>query len=277
MHAAYGYDNVGFHLGREIVTMDFNGTIPAADVPELERRANGAVFANLPVQVTYPSSEELKTLEYRSKLELENDVRIVTIPGVDVCACCAPHVNTTGEIGLIKIVDLQKYKGGVRMTIQCGGRALADYQTKQDNIVQISKALSAKQEETAAAVERQKAELAAVKEKYAAVQGELTMLRAEAIPATEGSICLVGADMDAKAMRTLVNLLVEKAGRVAAVFAGNDRDGYRYIIGSQQVDLRALSKELNGALHGRGGGSAVMIQGSAQTDETTIREYINGI
>ena len=103
------------------------------------------------------------------------------------------------------------------------------------------------------------------------------MLRAETIPATEGSICLVEADMDAKAMRTLVNLLVEKAGRVAAVFAGNDQDGYRYIIGSKQVDLRALSKELNGALHGRGGGSAAMIQGSAQTDETTIREYINGI
>lgn len=277
VHAAYGYDNVGFHLGREIVTMDFNGTIPAEDVPELERRANGAVFANLPVQVTYPSAEELKMLEYRSKLELEKDVRIVTIPGVDVCACCAPHVNTTGEIGLIKIVDLQKYKGGVRMTIQCGGRALADYQTKQDNIVQISKALSAKQEETAAAVERQKAELAAVKEKYVAVQGELTMLRAETIPATEGSICLVEADMDAKAMRTLVNLLVEKAGRVAAVFAGNDQDGYRYIIGSKQVDLRALSKELNVVLNGRGGGSAAMIQGSAQTDETTIREYINGI
>lgn len=186
-------------------------------------------------------------------------------------------MNTTGEIGLIKIVDLQKYKGGVRMTIQCGGRALADYQTKQDNIVQISKALSAKQEETAAAVERQKAELAAMKEKCAAIQGELTMLRAETIPATESSICLVEADMDAKAMRTLVNLLTEKAGRVAAVFAGNDRDGYRYIIGSKQVDLRALSKELNVVLNGRGGGSAAMIQGSAQTDETTIREYINGI
>ena len=277
VHAAYGYDNVGFHLGKEIVTMDFNGTIPAEDVAELERRANGAVFANLQVQVTYPSPEELKTMEYRSKLDLENDVRIVTIPGVDVCACCAPHVNATGEIGLIKIVDLQKYKGGVRMTIRCGGRALADYQTKQDNIVEISKALSARQEETAAAVERQKAELAAVKEKYAAVQGELTMLRAEAIPATEGSICLVEADMDAKAMRTLVNLLAEKAGRAAAVFAGNDQGGYRYTIGSKHVDLRSLSKELNAALNGRGGGSAVMIQGSVQADETKIKEYINGI
>ena len=104
--------------------MDFNGVLTADEVREVETAVNEVIVKNLPVEITYPSKEELKTLDYRSKIEIEGQVRIVTIPGVDVCACCAPHVKKTGEIGMLNVQSLSNYKGGVRISILSGFRAL---------------------------------------------------------------------------------------------------------------------------------------------------------
>jgi len=277
VHRTFGYDNIGFHLGRENVTMDFNGTFAEGELEDIETRANVVVWSDLDIRVEFPDAETLKTLEYRSKIELENDVRIVTIPGADVCACCAPHVSRTGEIGLIRIVDVQHYKGGTRVSILCGDRALRDYRKKQDNVYRISVALSAKQEQTADAVLKQKEELTAMKEAYARAMGELIVYRAEAVAETEGTICLFEGNSDAKALRELVNLLTPKAGKAAAVFSGDDVNGYRYIIGSKNMDVRTISKDMNGKLNGRGGGSKEMVQGTVFASEQAIKEYMNGI
>ena len=277
VHRTFGYDNVGFHLGREIVTMDFNGSFTEEELKDIETRANEAVFSNLKIQTGFPDREALCSMEYRSKIELEGEVRIVTIPGIDVCACCAPHVDRTGEIGLIKIVDAQNYKGGTRITIQCGIRALTDYRKKQDNIRAISVALSARQDETALAVEKVKAETADLKVCLARAQGELIRYKAEAVACTEGSICLFEEGLDAKAMRELVNLLVPKTKILAAVFSGSTKDGFRYILGSQTMDMRNASKALNQAFSGRGGGSAAMAQGTVFGEKEKIKEYIDEI
>ena len=106
VHERFGYNNVGFHLGADYCTMDFDGPISKAQLKEIEAAANEAVYRNLEVEVLYPSKEELKDMDYRSKIEIEGQVRIVKIPGYDVCACCAPHVKTTGEIGAVKLVLL---------------------------------------------------------------------------------------------------------------------------------------------------------------------------
>ena len=132
VHERYGYENVGFHLGNEDCTMDFNGEIPVEDLQEIEFRANQAVWENLKIQILYPSKEEEKEMTYRSKIEITGQVRVVIVPGYDACACCAPHVDFTGEIGLIKLVGMQRYKGGVRVTMLCGGRAMADYALKAE-------------------------------------------------------------------------------------------------------------------------------------------------
>ena len=131
IHKIYGYHNVGFHLGTDSVTLDFNGVVPKEKLHEIEQLANEAVAKNLPVQVLYPTDEELSKISYRSKIEIEGQVRIVVIDGYDVCACCAPHVKQTGEIGLIKLVGMQNYKGGVRISMLCGFRALEDYYQKE--------------------------------------------------------------------------------------------------------------------------------------------------
>ena len=150
----FGYHNVGFHLGTEEVTMDYDGILTQEDLEQIEMEANQAVAENIPVVVLYPSEEELKNITYRSKIEIEGQVRIVQIPGYDSCACCAPHVKETGSIGLIKIVGAIHYKGGMRVSMLCGFRALSDYRMKERNVVKISNLLSAKQEDTAQAVER---------------------------------------------------------------------------------------------------------------------------
>lgn len=277
IHGTFGYDNVGFHLGKENVTMDFNGTFTEEELQDIERRANAVVFDNREIKVEFPDPETLKTLEYRSKIEIEGDVRIVTIPGADTCACCAPHVTRTGEIGLIKIVDVQNYKGGTRMWILCGDRALSDYRRKQENIRTISVTLSAKQERAAEAVIRQKEELSVMKETYTRVMQELIGFRAAAVEPQEESICLFEDRMDAKAMRELVNLLVEKTGKMAALFSGSTKEGFSYIIGSKYLDMRRTAKEMNAVLNGRGGGSAQMAQGTVFAQRKEIEEFINGI
>lgn len=134
VHAVYGYDNVGFHMGKDAITMDFNGSISKEELKVIERKANEAVVKSLDIKVLYPAKEELDSIAYRSKIEIEGQVRIVEIPGYDVCACCAPHVKKTGEIGLIKLLNVQNYKGGVRISMLCGFRALQDYEQKAESV-----------------------------------------------------------------------------------------------------------------------------------------------
>lgn len=273
-HRLYGCENVGFHMGEDCMTIDFDRELDWQQLTEIETLANRAVRDNLPVLCSFSEGEALKSLEYRSKLELTENVRIVEIPGIDRCACCAPHVACTGEIGLIKILDAERHRGGVRLSLCCGMLALNDYRVKQENIAAISQALSAKRHETAGAVARLLTEQQKAKERIAALSMELARLKAEACPATEGNLCVFDDVLDEVALRELVNLLMEKCGGIAAAFSGNDETGYRYIMGSRRVDLRRCAKEINRLIDGRGGGKPQMIQGSAAAGASRIRDAL---
>lgn len=269
-HKLYGCENVGFHMGADFMTIDFDRELSWQQLMETEQLANEAVRANLPVLTSFPDEEALKAMEYRSKLELTENVRIVEIPGIDVCACCAPHVKQTGEIGLIKILDFERHRGGVRLSLACGMEALRDYRVKQDNISAISQALSARRHETAAAVERMLAEQQKGKERIAALSLELARLKAGAMPETEGNLTVFDNVLDEVALRELVNLMMEKCGGIAAAFSGSDESGYRYIMGSARLDMRRCAGEINALIAGRGGGKSRMIQGSASASRDKI-------
>ena len=274
VHAHFGYDNVGFHLGSTDCTMDFNGEITREELHEIELRANEAAAANLDIQVSYPSGEELAGLEYRSKIEIEGRVRIVTIPGFDVCACCAPHVKKTGEIGVIKLTHVQRYKGGVRVTMLCGSRALADYDRKSESVRRISASLCAKEDEVAEAVEHLKEECARLKARLAEQQKEMLRLKARESDGEKGAVCLFESGLEGDGPRLLMNLVMERGHELCAVFCGNDEEGYRYVIGSVSLDLRKLVKELNAAFSGRGGGKPEMVQGSLKGTESELRAWM---
>lgn len=274
IHKIYGYHNVGFHLGTDSVTLDFNGVVPKEKLHEIEQLANEAVAKNLPVQVLYPTDEELSKISYRSKIEIEGQVRIVVIDGYDVCACCAPHVKQTGEIGLIKLVGMQNYKGGVRISMLCGFRALEDYYQKEKNNREIAVMLSAKEYETAVEVERLQEELAMKKAKIAELERKFLEQKVETLDISGEIVCLF-EETDPAMTRELVNLLLKKGAKMAAVFSGNEREGYRYVLGSRSLDVRENGKLLNEAFHGRGGGKPEMVQGTVQGKREEIEAFLN--
>ncbi len=274
VHKRYGYNNVGFHLADEYCTMDFDGPISMEALKEIEEEANKVVFANLPIHILYPSKEELKDLEYRSKIEIEGQVRIVEIPGVDICACCAPHTASTGEIGLIKLVRMDNYKGGERIYMLSGMRALKDYQTKEESVKAISAALCAKEDQVAYAVEKLKEEQASLKNELASLKQNLLSFRAAEISVEDPVTLIFDADLSGNEPREFMNLLLEKGAVTCAIFAGDDKKGYRYVIGSRKEDVRPYGDQLK-SLGGRGGGKAEMIQGSIQAKEADLREIFD--
>ena len=274
VHGKYGYNNVGFHLGSEDCTMDFNGELTEKDLLGIEREANRAVWENLEVQVLYPTEEELEKMEYRSKIEIEGQVRIVVIPGYDVCACCAPHVKHTGEIGVIKLTNVQRYKGGVRVTMLCGIRALLDYEKKQQEAGKISAMLCAKENEIAGAVSHLREECSALKYELGEKEKKIVLMKAQNIPDDAAVVCEFVEEGNMDSMRLLMNSVLEKDRVLCAVFGGNDEDGYRYVIGSRKADVRALAKEFNAAFDGKGGGRPEMVQGTTNGKSSAMREWI---
>ena len=278
-HRLTGYDNVGFHMGEDCMTIDFSGELSEELLRQIELQANEIIRDNRPIRTWYPSPEELAALDYRSKKELTGAVRLVEIKGVDLCACCAPHVRSTGEVGLIKILTAERHRGGMRLTVICGLDALDNYRSLLESAGAVSRQLSVPREKIAAGVERVLAEQSRLKEHAAALETALAVQMAAEQPETDGNICRFVPDvlqLGEIALRELTNALAEKCGGYAAVFSGNDTEGYRYIIGSRHVDLRAMSREINAAIQGRGGGSPEMIQGRAKATTNEIKKAILG-
>ena len=263
IHQRFGYDNVGFHMGTDEVTIDFNGVLEWGDLMAIEEKANGMIWENLEISAVYPEKDELDAMEYRSKKELIGAVRIVSIPGGDVCACCGTHVERTGEIGLVKFLSMIHYKGGVRISLLCGKRAVEDYERKRDQVQKISVLLSARPGEISRAVEKLKDEEAKLQEKLVAAYDKLIASEVRDIKEGDGDIFILEPDFEAIQLRHLVNrLLEEKKGRTVLALGGAAEGSFLYVLGSREGDMRRLSRELNGLLNGRGGGSAQMAQGT---------------
>lgn len=273
IHTLYGLENVGFHLGTDDMTIDLSGELSRADLDRIETFANEVIYRNVEIIAEYPSAEVLRGLSYRSKLDLTENVRIVTIPGVDVCACCAPHVRRTGEIGSIKLLDFIRYKGGVRIHMHCGSDALADYREKYTELARAAALLSVKQNEVAEAVDRTLREGESLRGEMRALKAKLARADAASLSASGALLTVFSPETDMLYLRELALACAEKA-TVAAVLSGNEKDGYSYILCSHATDLRPCVKQLNAALSGRGGGNTEMVQGSFRAPAPEIRKTL---
>lgn len=268
VHRLYGYDNVGFHMGADMITIDFSGELTEQQLQAVEREVNERIWLDSEVKCWYPDPEELTALPYRSKKELSGDVRIVEFPGADVCACCGTHVKRTGEIGLVKLLTVQKFHSGVRVEMLSGRRAYAYLNEIVAQNKQISQQLSAKVKETAKAVQNMAAELEAKKQQL--FQMENTQFAAKAEELRDKGNVLVRMDgLAPDGVRRAAIAIQETCGGRAAVFSGDEVSGYKYAVGQINGDLREWVKELNAALSGRGGGKPGFVQGSvsAKWDE----------
>lgn len=271
VHSQYGYDNVGFHIGGDVTTVDFSGPLTAAEIDALEENANWVVWNNVPVTAAVPGPEELAALSYRSKKALEGAVRIVTVADTDCCACCGTHVARTGQVGLIKILSGQSYKGGLRLTLVCGVRAARDYRAKTAALHAAGTALSAAPEAVPRAVEHLLAENAALKARRAALESEVFALRAREFA---GAPCALvfAEDLSGDSLRRLCLALCAQCPGVCAAFCPKD-GGFSYAVGCVGGGIRAFAQGLNGALSGRGGGSDTLAQGTVQAGREAVEAF----
>ena len=272
LHTLFGVDNVGFHLGGEDVTLDISSPLTWEELLCAEERVNRAIFENIEVVAVYPTPEQLSSLEYRSKLDITENVRIINIPGYDSCACCAPHVKRTGECGSMKILDSEKLRGGMRIHITVGKRAYRTYKKMYENLSSISRSLSVPRLEAAAAVEKLTSDLESLKNAYKHARLSYFEREAELIEGTEDNLVLCYADATYDELRAIANAASGKALGVLVLLSGQDGD-YKYVISSSSVDLRAECKKINAALCGRGGGSQSMVQGSFAAALSDIKKY----
>lgn len=275
VHRLFGLDNVGFHMGAKAVTVDFNGELSEDGIALVEYLSNMAVSRNLPISAEYPSPEKLNSLEYRCKKELSGRIRIVTVPEYDLCACCGTHVSRTGEIGAIKLLSSQRYKGGTRVTLMIGSRALADYNEKAQSVNAVSVLLSAKPEEILPAVQRLLAENNALKQQMNSLQEQIMEAKVSALDKDAKNVCLFEDNLGANELRKFCLLLSEKCSGVAAVFSGSGQAGYKYALASANEDVRPIGKKLNQKFSGRGGGSKELVQGSLTAAQEELEQFFD--
>ena len=271
-NSVFGLSNVGFHLGESEVTLDIDGFLTWEQLLHVERLANGAVRSCLPVTARFPTPEELSGMSYRSKLELSSGVRIVEISGVDVCACCAPHVGNTGEIGIIKIVSAERWRSGMRLIMHAGARALSDYERKLSSVSGISAALSTPRDEVLPSVIKLKEDVEALKHVTAEKDRRIAELAAKMLGSREGNAVCHIPDMTMDGLIAFSNAALPSVGGILVALTGEDKC-YKYVISSKGTDLKALVKEINAALGGRGGGRSEMIQGSFTASLDEIKDY----
>ena len=268
----YGYHNVGFHMGADVVTIDFDGVIPEGDLPEIEEEANAFLWRNLPVKCWYPSPEELPGVFYRTKKQLSWPVRIVKIPGADSCACCGVHVAATGEVGLVKLLSTVGFRGGTRMEMACGKRAFHILNSVFHQNRLVSQAFSAQMTQTGAAAQRMNEMLAAEKFRVTGLQRQL-LNHIAAGYAGCGDVVRFEAGLEPVLVRELADGIAAHCGGTAAVFSGSDEAGYAYCLISRQGDLQGLGKAMTAALSGRGGGKPNCQQGRLQASRSQILAF----
>lgn len=272
----YGCDNVGFHMGTDIVTIDFNADIPWEELLEIEGQANRYIQEDHPIDIQFHRGAELDAIDYRSKKPLEGDVRIVAFPGADCCACCGTHVLRSGQVGLVKFLSVQKFREGVRIELLCGQRALDYLSRTWEQAKTIGQHLSVKPVDAAAAVERLEGELSALKMRCADLE-EAVFAGIAAEQAGKGNVLLFQPPMKPDSVRKLADAVSKACGGLAAVFAG-EGSHYAYALGrADGQDISAAVKALNGTLHGRGGGRNGFAQGSVEAAQSAIEAFFKEV
>ena len=271
--ARFHCDNVGFHMGADAVTIDFNADIPWEALLEIEAEANRYIYEDHPIDIRLCCGAALDAIDYRSKKPLAGDVRIVSFPGADCCACCGTHVASSGQVGLVKFLSVQKFRAGVRIELLCGGRALRYLSACWEQDVRVAQALSVKPAASFAAVERLLGELSALKLRCARLE-EAAFAQIAAQYEGKGDVLLFEDEMNGDSVRRLCDAVANACGGRCAVFAGAGNT-WKYAISQADGDLRALTKALNAALCGRGGGKPNFVQGSVNAARAAIEEFFN--
>lgn len=275
INTLYGYDNIGFHMGENEITMDFNGLFTPEQLAEIELKANKVVYDNLPISISFINPSEANNVFFRSKKEINSTIRLVKIGDVDVCACCAPHVLNTGEIGIIKLLSIQKYKGGSRISMLAGERAYLELKKHFDNVKNISASLSSHMDKIVNNFTILQNEINDLKALNAITNEKYFSLLSEKYNSNDKVILIFEENLDFNSLRKLVNILMTKTDGLCCAFSYSKDKPYSFVIGSKTLDITLLQKELKTNLNASCGGRKEMIQGSVNATENELKKLIN--
>lgn len=270
VHQKYKYENVGFHMGLDDITVDFSGEIPPETIPEFEKLVNQAITQDIELNITFSSEEELEKLHYRSKKELHGRVRIVSVPGCDRCACCGTHVRRTGEIGMFKILEASKHRGGTRVRFVSGGRALRDYDWRIKEISKVSALFSAKPNEIAKASEAFIEEAKSKDQKAAIRTDRYLRSLAKTLKPESGLLTVFEEDLTPFELKRFAGILREEFPTETIGVFSPASQGFNYVLASVNPEFPKMSKSLNARLNGRGGGRDGIVQGTFKASEEEI-------
>ena len=274
IHSLYGLDNVGFHLGGDDVTMDISAPLTREELDRVEGLANEVIYKNLPVLTYFPDKKELSGLNYRSKKEFTENVRLVEIENCDRCACCAPHVKNTGEIGVIKILDFAKMRGGIRIHIVAGRRAYRVFSELFKSAAQISAQLSYPREEILFGVEKMLDDISKLRSEVRSLRLKDIEREAEALLSVSGNKVILLPEREISELIAFSNIAISKISGILVLLSGNEGE-YKYVISSNSVNLKEEASKINNRLLGRGGGKPNMIQGSFSCSLKEIEDYFS--
>ena len=276
VHSLFGYDNVGFHMEEDYVTVDFSGELTREQLDEVEEKTNRYIYDNIEIECFFPNEDEIDSLDYRSKLDLKEGVRLVRIGEADLCACCAPHVKRTGEIGVVKILDFMRHRGGVRIVMKSGLKALYDYREKYTSVYDVSVMLSSKQHEIASYVDKKIKENETLHRSFNDFKMQIAEGDKENLSYIGDTALFLTSFYDSDMMRELANYGMTQK-ELCVILSGNEGRGFSYVAGSLNFDLMKFAKHFNSALNGRGGGRGTMIQGRVSASKDEILNYFNNL
>lgn len=260
MHRHFGFSNVGFHMGSEDVTADFDGAVGAETLAQIEAEANAVIRADLPITVTYPDSDALANMEYRSKLELTENVRIVSIGDLDRCACCAPHMPGTGMIGSIVFTEFQNWKGGIRIHMLCGAEAVAFCRSAIDRSDRLCRLLSSKPEKLTDSVIRLSEENLSLKRALSEMNETVNRAILSGLSGSGKPLVLRDEREDVTVLRSLATSAYPINGAPVCVIGS----GGRFVIAGES--LKSGFASLSALCPIKGGGSDTLICGSTTAD-----------
>lgn len=277
VHSLFGYDNVGFHMSEKTMTVDFSGPLTAEDIAKVELESNKAIYKNAPITATYPTKEELVKTDYRSKIEPRDGIRLITIEGVDCCACCAPHPAFTGEIGVIKIIDFCPHKGGTRIEMVAGINAFLDYSALHSSVKSVMNLLSAKRDAISVSVEKLQETANNLKYENSKISKKLAL--ASLKPVTiNGCAYAINENMSYDDLRECANNLIDNGTRKCILLSETDTGSFIYVVSSSENDVRSIVAGLNTTFNGKGGGKDNYAQGKLTSDsKITLAEYCKSI
>ena len=272
IHSLFGYNNVGFHMNDTLVTLDVDGPLNDEDIKKIELKSNKAIYENKSIKAIYPTAEELPDYDYRSKLDITEGVRLIEIEDYDLCACCAPHVAKTGEIGIIKIIGYIPYKKGTRIEMLCGLLAFNDYSNLHSTNKSVMNMLSAKRFEIAESVERIQGELGSARVENKKLLSQLATLKMEK-HINGNTVCVFIDGVSYDELRNCSNSLIEEY-EYCYLFSNTDADNYIYVVSSKENNVRELVQNLNKTFNGKGGGRDTYAQGKIIASKMEILDYL---